>query len=100
MPITSSRLKRRQGEGRIHFVHMVLTLPNVKAIQCGGLSGDVMQRLAAMLNFLSSWKQQGCFQVYKITMSTFPAQKMHLLDTNRWHHILLSFCASKLKTGL
>lgn len=76
---------------------MVLTLPNVKAIQCGGLSGDVMQRLAAMLNFLSSWKQQGCFQVHRITMSTFPAQKMLPFDTNRWHHILLSICVIKLK---
>lgn len=102
MPIRSSRpkkkkKKKRQGEGRIYFVHMVLTLLNVKAIQCGGLSGDVMQRLAAMLNFLSSWKPQGCFQVYRITMSTFPAQKMLPLDMNPWHHILLSICVIKLK---
>lgn len=43
----------------IYFVHMVLTLPkaSVEAVQCRGLTGDVMLCLAAMLELLSSWKQ-------------------------------------------
>lgn len=51
-----------------------------------------MQRLAAMLAFLSSWKQHGCFQMYNMAMSTFRARKMHLSDTNLLHRILFFLC--------
>lgn len=78
---------------------MVLPLPNVKAVQRRELSGDVMQCLAAMLNFLCSWKHRGRFQVYKITMSTFRAQKTYLLDASRWRQTWLFLCL-QTKAGL
>lgn len=62
--------------------HMHLTSLLSEPSNMEDFSGDVMQNLAATPNFVSSWKRHNVSKVQE--SSTFPVQKMHLLDPHKW----------------